>query len=97
MAAGRELGMAKKNPLFVVTNNGQDVEQAESLFDAFVKKMGLGPLLEFMEIIIQSILEQVGGLVALELIRGFLDEFVDGLEKALKIVDPVLAFSFIKR
>lgn len=89
--------MGKKNPLFVVTNNGQDVEQAESFFDALVKKLGLGPVMEFMEIIIQSIIEQVGGLVALELIRGFLDEVIDALEKALKVVDPVLAFSFIKR
>jgi hypothetical protein len=89
--------MAKKNPLFVVTNNGQDVEQAESIFDALVKKLGLAPLMEFIEIIIKSLMDQVGGLVALELIRGFLDEVIDALEKALKVVDPVLAFSFIKR
>ncbi len=86
-----------KNPLFVVTNNGQDVEEAESLFDALIKKMGLEPILEFMNTIIQIIMEQVGGMVALELIRGFIDELVDALEKLLKLVDPVLAFSIIKR
>ncbi|GEM_PF-1299086 len=87
----------KKNPLFVVTNNGQDVESAESFIDALVKKFGLAPIIEFMNTIIQMIMEQVGGMVALELIRGFLDEMVDALEKLLKLVDPVLAFSIIKR
>lgn len=85
------------NPLFVVTNNGQDVEEAQGLFDALVKKLGLEPLIEFMNTIIQMIMEQVGGMVALELVRGFLDELVDALEKILKLVDPVLAFSVIKR
>jgi len=85
------------NPLFVVTNNGQDVEEAESMIDALIKKFGLGPILEFFETVIQMIMEQVGGMVALELVRGVLDELVDVLERILKLVDPVLAFSFIKR
>ncbi len=89
--------MVKKNPLFVVTNGGVDVEQAQGLFDAFVKKLGLDPVIEFIEVIIQALMEQVGGLAALELIRGFLDEVIDALEKVLKVVDPVLAFSLIKR
>lgn len=93
----RERSNNKKNPLFVVTNNGQDVEQAESFFDALIKKFGLAPLVEFMNTVIQMIMEQVGGMVALELIRGFLDEMVDALEKLLKLVDPVLAFSVFKR
>jgi hypothetical protein len=93
----RQRKTEKKNPLFVVTNNGQDVESAESFFDALVKKFGLAPIIEFMNTIIQMIVEQVGGMVALELIRGFLDEMVDALEKLLKLVDPVLAFSIIKR
>lgn len=88
---------ATTNPLFVVTNNGQDVEEAQSLLDAFVKKLGLEPLIEFMNTVVQMIMEQVGGMVALELIRGFLDELIDALEKILKLVDPVLAFSVIKR
>lgn len=85
------------NPLFVVTNNGQDVEEAQGFVDALVKKFGLGPIIEFMNTIIQMIMEQVGGMVALELVRGVMDEFIDALERLLKLVDPVLAFSVIKR
>ena len=29
----------KKNPLYVVTNEGKDVETAESIWDAVVKKV----------------------------------------------------------
>jgi len=87
----------KNNPLFVVTNNGQDVEQAETFFDALIKKFGLQPLVEFINTIIEMIMEQVGGMVALELIRGFLDEVIDAMERLLKLIDPVLAFSVIKR
>lgn len=86
-----------KNPLFVVTNNGKDVEAAEGFIDAIIKKMGLSPVLEFLQMIFDILMEQVGGLVALELFRGILDEVVDTLEKSLKLIDPVLAFSIFKR
>ncbi len=87
----------KKNPLYVVTNDGKDVEQVENFFDALIKKFSLEPVIDFLKLIFQIIIDQVGGTVALDLIKGILDELVDTLEKGLKLVDPVLAFSFIKR
>ncbi len=87
----------KKNPLYVVTNDGKDVEAASSLLDALIKKLSLGPVLDFLNLIFQMIIDQVGGVVAMDLIKGIIDEFVDSIEKVLKMVDPVLAFSFIKR
>lgn len=86
-----------KNPLYVVTNDGKDVEQAENLLDAVIKKLSLGPVIDFLKLIFQMIIDQVGGAVAMDLIKGIMDEFIDSLEKVLKMVDPVLAFSFIKR
>jgi hypothetical protein len=87
----------KKNPLYVVTNDGKDVEEAENILDAIVKKFSLGPIIDFLKIIFQVIIDQVGGVVAMDLIKGILDEFVDSLEKLLKMIDPVLAFTIIKR
>lgn len=87
----------KRNPLYVVTNDGKDVEPADNIFDALIKKLSLEPVIDFLKLIFQIIIDQVGGVVALDLIKGILDEFVDSLEKVLKMVDPVLAFSFIKR
>lgn len=86
-----------KNPLYVVTNDGLDVEQADNLLDMVIKKLALGPVIDFLKLIFQIIIDQVGGAVAMDLIKGVMDEFVDSLEKLLKMVDPVLAFSFIKR
>lgn len=86
-----------KNPLYVVTNDGKDVEQADNLLDAVIKKLSLGPVIDFLKLVFQMIIDQVGGAVAMDLIKGIMDEFVDSLEKVLKMVDPVLAFSFIKR
>ncbi len=87
----------KRNPLYVVTNDGKDVEPADNIFDALIKKLSLEPVVDFLKLIFQIIIDQVGGVVALDLIKGILDELVDSLEKVLKMVDPVLAFSFIKR
>lgn len=90
--------MAKKtNPLFVVTNNGQDVEEAAGMFDALVKKLGLEPVLEIFQQILEMLLSQVQTYAAFEMAKQFVDEFVDQLEKVLKMVDPVLAFSLLKR
>ena len=86
-----------KNPLFVVTNKGQDVEQASGLMDALIKKLGLEPVIEFLEGILDLVLAQVQSYAAFEVAKQFLDEFVDLLEKILKVIDPVLAFSVIKR
>lgn len=88
---------SKKNPLYVVTNDGKDVEPAENLIDALIKKFALEPIIDFLKLIFQIIMENVGGAVAVDLIKGIMDEVVDSLEKVLKMVDPVLAFSFIKR
>ncbi|MCP4914740.1 MAG: hypothetical protein GY909_16605 [Oligoflexia bacterium] len=90
--------MAKKtNPLFVVTNNGQDVEEAAGMFDALIKKLGLEPVLEVFQQILEMLLSQVQSYAAFEMAKQFVDEFVDQLEKVLKMVDPVLAFSLLKR
>jgi len=85
------------NPLYVVTNDGKDVEQAENFLDAIIKKFSLGPVLDFLNLIFQIIIDQFRGAVAMDLIKGIMDEFVDSLERVLKMVDPVLAFNFIKR
>ncbi len=91
------MNVKKKNPLYVVTNDGKDVEPAENLIDALIKKLSLQPVIDFLQLIFQMIIDQVGGAVAMDLIKGIMDEFVDSLEKVLKMIDPVLAFSFIKR
>jgi hypothetical protein len=85
------------NPLFIVTNKGQDVEQAEGLFDAMIKKYGIRPIFDLFTMVFDFVVENVKGHLAFEILKGLIDDFVDTLEEFLKMIDPVLAFSLIKR
>lgn len=47
------------NPLYVVTNKGRDIEQAESLVDALVKRFGLTPGIRFLSDVFSQILNSL--------------------------------------
>ena len=47
------------NPLYVVRNNGVDVEAANSILDLILKKTGLDQLIPILENILQILLSQV--------------------------------------
>lgn len=86
-----------KNPLFVVTNQGQDVEMAEGFFDAFIKKFNLEPVMNFLDILWEILLSQVSNFAMFQVVKSLVDEVVEFLEKTVKKVDPVLAFSIFQR
>jgi hypothetical protein len=86
-----------KNPLFVVTNDGQDVEQASGLFDAFVKKLGLEPLLEIFDEILEQIIAACSNYAMIEVLSAWLEQITEGLENLIKMIDPLLAFQLFKR
>ncbi len=86
-----------KNPLYVVTNKGQDVEEAENFIDALVKKLGLAPVISILEGILQEMLQQVSSFALFMVVKAYIDQLVDALEKLIKKFDPVLAFSIYKR
>lgn len=66
--------MKNKNPLYVV--KGQNVEQAKGLWDLFVKKFDLEPVITFMMNFFQMLLEQVKTYPALVLVKNMLDEWI---------------------
>ena len=47
------------NPLYVVRNNGVDVEAANSILDLILKKTGLDQVIPILENIMQILLSQV--------------------------------------
>ena len=82
----------RKNPLYVVTNDGKDVESADTLWDAVVKRFNLQPLIDILMTLMEMIAKQVNSYAALvwfneELTR--INEFVDS---TLKKVAPWLYF-----
>lgn len=73
----------KTNPLYVVTNKGQDVQEAQSLFDALVKKFHLQPFVDlFMEVwmqLIEQLSEMVTNYSMFMIVKAMIDEWVEKL------------------
>ena len=87
----------RKNPLYVVTNNGKDVLEASGLLDALVKRLGIEPVLKQLEAILQLMLSMITSYAAFTVIKEWFDQFVATLEAFIKKVDPVLAFSMFQK
>ena len=47
------------NPLYVVRNNGVDVEEAQNILDLLLKKTGLDKMIPILESVLHIILSQV--------------------------------------
>ncbi|MBT3236709.1 MAG: hypothetical protein HN353_12205 [Bdellovibrionales bacterium] len=71
---------ARKNPLYVVTNNGKDVERVRSLWDALVKKFGIGPLVEFINIMLQQLFALVTSYPMLVAVNRYLNQLFEQLQ-----------------
>lgn len=76
--------MAKSsNPLYVVTNKGKDVQEAESLLDALVKKLHLQPFIDLLMELWLQIVEQFSELATnysmFLVVKSLLDEWIDKL------------------
>ncbi|MBT3585687.1 MAG: hypothetical protein HN509_12350 [Halobacteriovoraceae bacterium] len=87
----------KKNPLYVVTNKGKDVEPAENRWDAFIKKYDLGPFIQFLQGLIDLMASQVKTYQGFLALKQLVDQLVAKLEKFVRVVDPVWAFSVFGR
>ncbi|MDD0853062.1 hypothetical protein HBN50_08140 [Halobacteriovorax sp. GB3] len=70
-----------KNPLYVVTNNGKDVEQVANFFEVIVKKLGLGPIIDIFNELLKSLFEQVNSYAMLLVIQEFIDNLVAKITK----------------
>ena len=82
------------NPLYVVTNKGKDIEEAEGQIDAWIKKLGLEPVIEFLEMILVMISEQVKNYSLFIMMKEYVDLIVGKLEELMKLVDPVFLSFF---
>ena len=88
---------ASKNPLYVVTNNGKDVQEATSFIDALVKRFGLDETIGLLESMLAELFEMVTSFAIFKVLQDFIDQIVEMLEMVTKKVDPVLAFSIFKK
>lgn len=66
--------MKNKNPLYVV--KGKDVEEASGLVDMLVKKLSLQPLIDFLKLVFQMLLDQVDSYPKLKAVHDFMNMVV---------------------
>ena len=82
----------KNNPLYVVTNKGKDVEAAKSFFDAIIKRLGIGPIIEFLNEMFLMLLKQINSYAMLVAVKKEMDVLVRSMEELLKKLMPSLFF-----
>lgn len=83
---------AKKNPLYVVTNNGKDVEAADSMWDAAIKKFNLQPAIDLLWTLLEILAKQINSYAALVWLQRELENFNNRVDKLLKTYAPWMYF-----
>jgi hypothetical protein len=90
--------MKKKNPLFVVMNDGQDVEEVDGPWAYMVQKLGLRPYITFLNEMFEYLASQVGNFGSFRVLKDWVDGLVESLENALKkgegLLRPLLSTWF---
>lgn len=69
-------GNTKKstNPLYVVRNNGVDVESVNGILDLILKKTGLDKMIPILETVMQLILSQVQSYAVFSEVKKMFDQ-----------------------
>lgn len=80
------------NPLYVVTNNGKDVEPVSNYYEAFIKKFGLEPVVNFLEMMLELLLSQVTNYAGFAFIKDLFDELMTKLNEMRDKITPLLSF-----
>jgi len=90
----------KMNPLFVVTNAGQDVEEVDNWWNYAINKLGLNAYMTYFEEMIQYLLSHVNNYGALAFVNAWLEQIVNFLESTLNkgegLLKPFLSPLFSK-
>ena len=80
------------NPLYVVTNNGKDVESVGNYYEAFIKKFGLEPVVNFLEMLLDILLSQVKSYAGFAFVKDLFDELMIKLNDIREKITPLLSF-----
>jgi hypothetical protein len=78
----------KRNPLYVVTNEGKTVEEAFGFFDAMIKRFSLGPVIGLLETILKEMTGLVTNFQMFALFKAWLDEWVNWLSGLVNATNP---------
>lgn len=79
------------NPLYHVSKDGKDVESVNNVVELLVKKLGLDPVVEFLETMFTYLVEHVQTYSMFIAMKDFVDEIIEYLFKLVEKVQPLLA------
>ncbi|WP_372653405.1 hypothetical protein [Halobacteriovorax sp.] len=78
------------NPLYHVSKDGKDVESVNNVLELLVKKLGLDPIVEFLESMFIYLSEQVQTYSMFISVKEMIDELIEYLFKIFEKVQPLL-------
>ena len=81
--------MKNKNPLYVV--KGQNVEQAKNIFDMFIKKLDLEPVMRILNQLLEFLLSQVKSYPMFAVVKSMIDQWMLQLVPLLQQVSGMFA------
>lgn len=82
--------MAKNsNPLYAVTNNGKDIEEVSDYLELIITKLGLTPVVEFLDNLLLSLFEMISSYAVFVAVQAYIDELIQKLESLMEQLDPV--------
>lgn len=79
-----------KNPLYVVSNGGQDVESVTSYLELIIKKFGLQPYLDILDSIVAMLTNQVGNYGFFIALQNFIDHIAAQIEKMVEFASRII-------
>ncbi|MFG1484143.1 hypothetical protein ABMA79_10750 [Halobacteriovorax sp. HFRX-2_2] len=79
-----------KNPLYVVTNEGRDVEGVATYLELLVKKFGLQPYLDILDSMIAMLTNQVGNYGFFIALQNFIDHIAAQIEKVVEFASRII-------
>lgn len=79
-----------KNPLYVVTNEGRDVEGVATYIELIIKKFGLKPYIDLLESMIAMITNQVGNYGFFLALQNFVDHIAEQIEKMMEFASRII-------
>jgi len=77
----------RQNPLYVVTNKGKDVEPAFGMFDIFIKRYKLTPVIDFFITILKMISENIDNYTSLKGVQAIINYLLQEFKKIVDAID----------
>jgi len=71
-----------------VTNNGKDVEQVDSVWDAVIKRFNLQPAIDLIWTLLELLAKQINSYAALVWLQKELERLNQNIDKLLKRYAP---------